>query len=197
MTNPATAWSAPPGDDRAVWAAEGEDLVLRVRAGSVRAALSPMVVGVILVAGLLAGALTALADQNAMTVGGIALFTAASVGIVLYLARLHGTARTVELHFGADALWLIDGDTAPVETSYAEVSRILIAHDGAPARIRLTAAGRTRRWTIGQLHRNNTIAEFVAPLPDALVDRVRAAGLDGGTTLSRRIRITSFRRTAR
>ncbi|MFJ3957098.1 hypothetical protein [Arthrobacter sp. NPDC090010] len=174
------------------WVQDGEDFTLVVRATRRLDAFRPLV----WISGLAAGLLAALlsAGGGASVAFGVGVFVLASVTFIQFYARLHAAARPVTLTFGAKELTVIDGAKPPLSHQLSAVSRILIAHDGAPARILIDATGARHRWTIGDLHRNNTIEAFVDSAPPALGRRLQENGLVGGVSIRRKIRFTEYRK---
>ena len=189
--------SIPP-ELPASWASVGGDFVLRIDAVDLGEQLAPRRIagwGGLLAVALLPALLVGISGGEWQTALGIGLFLAASAGAVVYLATLHLRCRTLELRFGPSALRVVGGGSREVLVPYGELRRLLIAHDGAPTRIRIGTDRRTFRWTIGQLHRHNRVEPFIDALPHALEARLRAGGLSGGTRTARRVRISEWRRS--
>ncbi|GAA1794059.1 hypothetical protein [Leucobacter iarius] len=193
-----------PSELPAPWTDRGDDFVLRIIAVDLGALLAPRRLavwgGVILAALLLAALLLALViglsggDWGAF---GTAVFIGASIGIVIYLATLRTRRRVLEFVLGPDAVRVGTEDDGrsggTTAIPYRELHRLLIVHDGAPTRIRIATAAGTRRWTIGQHYRHNSVEPFIDELPGLLVERLRNAGLVGGTAVRRGVRVTEWR----
>lgn len=189
--------SIPP-ELPASWASIGDGLVLRIDAVDLGEQLSPrrlLAWGGLLAIALLPALLIGISGGEWHAALGIGLFLAASAGAVVYLATLRARCRTLELRFEPGVLHVADGAQREVLVPYSELRRLLIAHDGAPTRIRITTDRGTRRWTIGQLYRHNRVEPFIDALPHALEARLRAEGLNGGTRTVRRVRISEWRRS--
>ncbi|MDP5228434.1 MULTISPECIES: hypothetical protein [Arthrobacter] len=180
-------------DEPAHWVQDGEDFVLTVRAAERRDALRPVVWLTAVAAGILAAGLSASAGSGTQVALGLATLVFATVAFVQYYLRLLGAARLVTLRFGPQELTITDGDRPPVVRPLSAVTRVLIAHDGAPARIRTELAREQFSWTIGDLYRHNTIAPFVDAVPSALRGRLTGLGLVGGTVTQRRVRVSEYR----
>lgn len=188
----------------APWTPREDDFVLRISAVDLGVLLAPRRLATwagVLLATLLLALVIGLSGGDWAVAFGTAVFVGASIGIVLYLATLRTQRRVLELVFGPDAVRLgtehegksggAGGGTTAIP--YRELRRLLIAHDGAPTRIRIATAAGTRRWTIGQLYRHNRVEPFIDELPGPLVERLRNAGLVGGTVARRGVRVTDWR----
>ncbi|GAA2844103.1 hypothetical protein [Leucobacter komagatae] len=166
---------------------------LRFTAASTREALSP---------GLLLAS-TALAAGSAVIalLGGLALTGAVLIGVLLgglclvfvgYL-RLSAQAREVKIAVTPEVLSVRDGNrqrTVPL----TGVSRIQIVHDGAPARVAVRAGEDRFNWSIGHLHRHNTVERFVSEAPDEVDGWLRASGMRRTETVKRGVLSTDYRR---
>ncbi len=189
-----------PPELPAPWTDRGDDFVLRISAVDLGALLAPRplaIWGGVILATLLLALVSGLSGGDWAVAFGTAVFVGASTGIVLYLATLRTRRRVLELVFGPDAVRVGTEDDGGSDGAsvfpYRELHRLLIVHDGAPTRIRIATAAETRRWTIGQLYRHNRVEPFIDELPRPLVERLRNAGLVGGTAVRRGVRVTDWR----
>lgn len=193
-----------PPELPAPWTDRGDDFVLRISAVDLGALLAPRrlaIWGGVILATLLLALVIGLSGGDWAVAFGTAVFVGASIGIVIHLATLRTRRRVLELVFGPDAVRVeteddggsggASGGTTAIP--YRELHRLLIVHDGAPTRIRIATAAGTRRWTIGQLYRHNSVEPFIDELPGPLVERLRNAGLAGGTAVRRGVRVTEWR----
>lgn len=174
--------------------------MLRIIAVDLGALLAPRrlaIWGGVILATLLLALVIGLSGGDWAVAFGTAVFVGASIGIVIHLATLRTRRRVLELVFGPDAVRVgteDDGGSGGASViPYRGLHRLLIVHDGAPTRIRIATAAGTRRWTIGQLYRHNSVEPFIDELPGPLVERLRNAGLAGGTAVRRGIRVTEWR----
>lgn len=188
----------------APWTRREAEFVLRVGAVDLGELLAPRRLaiwgGLLLAVALLALVIGFFGGDWAVAFG-TAVFIGASIGIVTFLATLRAQRRVLELAFGPDAVRVgAEGDGTSGGASggatvipYRELHRLLIVHDGAPTRIRIATAAGIRRWTIGQLYRHDSVEAFIDELPGPLVERLRNAGLVGGTAVRRGVRVTDWR----
>ncbi len=178
--------------------------MLRISAVDLGALLAPRrlaIWGGVILATLLLALVIGLSGGDWAVAFGTAVFVGASIGILIHLATLRTRRRVLELVLGPDAVRVgteddgrsggASGGTTAIP--YRELHRLLIVHDGAPTRIRIATAAGTRRWTIGQLYRHNSVEPFIDELPGPLVERLRNAGLVGGTAVRRGVRVTEWR----
>ena len=177
----------------AQWASNGEGTELRFTAASTREALSP---------GLLLAS-TALAAGSAVValLGGLALAGAVLVGVLLgslclvfvgYL-KLSAQAREVRIAVTPQSLSVSDGERR-CAMPLADVTLIQLVHDGAPARVAVRAGEDRFNWSIGHLHRHNTVERFVSEVPDDADGWLRASGLRRAETVKRGVLRTEYRR---
>ena len=179
------------------WSSEGDDWVLHAHASQMRAALSPALiitsaaiggVGGLIASG--AGVGIAKAILTVVLLGGTVL----TFGYIMYLSIL---ARDVTLRFTPSMIEIRDGSGDPQSWPYTAVARLLLVHDGAPAKIILTADGQRISWVMGQIHRMNGRERLIADGPAQLVERLDHAGLHMAQTVRGKILRTEFDRTAR
>ncbi|KAM9866296.1 hypothetical protein ACIFOC_00499 [Leucobacter aridicollis] len=177
----------------AEWSANGESNMLRVRAGSLREALSPGMVA-------LAAALGVSTTAVALAAGG-SLSTGALVGLLLgalclvftgYL-RLSSQATDVTIALNEQTI-TFGSDQDRVAQPLTSVSRLRIVHDGAPARIAIHAGGMRRSWAIGHLYRHNTIERFVEEIPEQADRWLTGSGMRRTSTMRRGVLTTEYRR---
>lgn len=176
------------------WVSEGNDDLLRVAASSVRAALSPLLATLTVVAGLVSGAIAAAAGATgpfSVLIG--ALAAGVLLSLVFYM-RLSLSSRVVEIRCTPETLEVRDGAAAVESCRLEDVRRVTIVYDGAPARIAIDAGARRYRWTIGQLYRHNRVERFVEEMPERLRLRLTAAGLEQTLTVRRGVLTAESRR---
>ncbi|WP_353111412.1 hypothetical protein [Microbacterium sp.] len=188
--SPASPRTGPAG-----WELQDGAFSMRVSVSSVRDALSPGLLAGARSVGVVAALVAVLAGAGTpgLILTGVLAFGLVT-SIVSYL-RLVLLARELVIRITTDSLSVEDGALPPRSWRLTEVERVLIAHDGAPARVRIDAAGRRQRWTIGQLYRHNAIEPFIEAVPEEVRSRLLEAGLDGGTRMHRGIRVSDFRRS--
>ncbi len=167
MSSTSTAeWVERPGAAR-----------LTFTAARLRDAYSPRFLAVCTAIALAVGAVSALAGAGA---AGSVLAAILSGGLVASLVgffRLSAQAHPVELEIdvAAGTIAIAEADREPLRIALTNLSRLVIVHDGAPARVAL-AGPPGQRWTVGQLYRNARPEPHLAPLPESLRDALSAAG---------------------
>ena len=77
------------------------------------------------------------------------------------------------------------------------MTRLLLDHDGAPAKIILTADGQRISWVTGQICRMNGRERLIEHIPPAVVERLGHVGLHMAQTVRSKILRTEFDRIAR
>lgn len=134
--------------------------------------------------------LSGLALAGAVLVG--ALVGGLCLVFIGYL-RLSAQSRELKIAVTPDALSVRDGErqrTVPL----AEVTRIQIVHDGAPARVAVRARDARFTWSIGHLYRHNTVERFVSEVPADVDGWLRASGMRGTESVRRGVLRTEYRR---
>ena len=179
------------------WSCEGDDWVLRAHASQMRAALSPALIITAAVIGGVGGLIASGAGVGitkalltVILLGGTVL----SFGYIMYLSIL---ARDVTLRFTPSMIEIRDGSGDPQSWPYTALTRLLLVHDGAPAKIILTADGQRISWVTGQIYRMNGRERLIEDIPSAVVERLGHVGLHMAQTVRGKILRTEFDRIAR
>lgn len=176
------------------WVHDGDDVVLTVSVSNVRDSLSNGFIAAVVLWGAGGGALAAIATRDTVFAVMAGVLLCAIAASIVYVMRLAAAARSLTVRVGPDALTVADGSSPSISWPIEAVQRLTLVHDGSPSRIRLSVSGRTYRWTVGQLYRQNTVEEFIPAVPDDLRARLLSVGLTVETTVRRRIRTTDFHR---
>lgn len=162
--------------------------------GFLRAALSPLLLALTVVVGLVIGAITAAVGAAAPASVLVGVLTAGVLLSLVFYMRLSLSSQAVEIRFTPEALEVRDGVGAVESCRLADVRRVTIVYDGAPARIAIDAGARRYRWTIGQLYRHNRVERLVEEMPERLRLRLTAAGLEQTLTMRRGVLTAESRR---
>ncbi|GAA1610657.1 hypothetical protein [Leucobacter chromiireducens] len=180
--------------DAAQWTLVSGGAQLRFTASRVRAAYSPGFLAVCAFVGVTTGGVAGVAGSGLASAVLVAILVGGVIAALVGYFRLSTQARPITLTLsGETATVSIGGDSADRTVApLAELRRIVIVHDGAPARVVVDAAGRRERWTVGQLHRNNRPEEHLPLPPAALVTTLRGLGLRLETERVRGIRTTTI-----
>lgn len=182
--------------DAAQWTLASGGAQLRFTASRVRAAYSPGFLVVCAFVGVAAGSVAGVAGSEAAGAVLVAVLVGGVIAALVGYFRLSAQACPITLTLsGETATVSIGGDGDSVDRTVAplaELRRIVIVHDGAPARVMVDAAGRRERWTVGQLHRNNRPEEHLPLPPAALGTVLRGLGLRLETERARGIRTTTI-----
>lgn len=176
------------------WERSGDGEALSIDCADRRRALSPGFLAGIACFAALAAVIAVIAGAG---VGGAILALLCTAGIALplvFFMRLSLVARRLELRFDKDHLEIRQGSGASTRVPLAELSRLVIVHDGAPARIRIDSASLRRSWTIGQLYRHNAVERFVPVVPADVHGWLSGAGLVRAERSSRGISTSEYRR---
>lgn len=196
--DPARAAGPPPEHSKiGRWASEGEADLLRVEASSLRDVLSPLLVALAVVVGVVAWAITSATGASAAVA---VLIGVVAAGVLLSLVsymRLALSARTVEIWCTPETLEICDGARAVESWRLEDLRRLKIVHDGAPASIAIDVGPRRYRWTVGQLYRHSRLERLVEEMPERARLRLRAVGLEVTITVRRGVLTTESRRTGR
>ncbi|WP_185986441.1 hypothetical protein [Leucobacter aridicollis] len=177
----------------AEWSASGEGSMLRVRAGSLREALSPGMVALAAALGVGSTAV-ALAARGSLSTGALVGLVLGALCLVFtgYL-RLSSQATEVTIALNEQTI-MFGSDKDRVTQPLTSLLRLRIVHDGATARIAIHAGGMRRSWAIGHLYRHNSIERFVEEVPEQADRWLTGSGMRRTSTMRRGVLTTEYRR---
>lgn len=176
----------------AEWAWENGGWVIALHAASVREAYSTGLIVVSVAFGIAGGGVTYLAAAQ--------LVAAVLVGILLCLLclsfvgylRLGAQVREVQLGISEQSLTVAERGvrlTVPLR----DIDRLLLVLDGAPARVGFRAGPVGLSWSIGNLHRNNSVQRYIAEMPVAAEQWLSDAGLHRSVVTHRGVTRIEYR----